>query len=118
MVSLKSIIGKKESSKKEKTAGDIPFERENMVRCLCPQCEVQKNSQCAHDKMLMLQISMRGMSPEPSEFPGMYCANGKASCDDLDPNNQCKCPNCEVWKEYELNSKQISNYFCQNGKAK
>jgi hypothetical protein len=63
-------------------------------------------------------MSMRGMSPEPSEFPGMYCANGKAVCSDLDQNQMCKCVDCEVWKENDLGSGQPGNYFCQNGKAK
>ena len=56
-----------------------------MVRCLCPQCPVQKESECAQNKMKMLQISMKGMSPEPSDFPGMYCANGKAFAATLIP---------------------------------
>lgn len=96
----------------------IEFNRENMVKCVCPQCEVQKESECAQNKMKMLQISMRGMSPEPSEFPGMYCANGKAVCSDLDLDKSCNCINCDVWKENDLASGQPGKYFCQNGKAK
>ena len=103
---------------KIETGPNIKFERENMVRCLCSQCPVQKESECAQNKMKMLQISMKGMSPEPSDFPGMYCANGKAICSDLDPDKTCKCINCDVWKENNLNSGQPSTYFCQNGKAK
>lgn len=117
------IAGKKNKNyyKKEKSntrIHDINFDRGNMIRCLCPQCPVQKNSECAQNKMKMLQISMKGMSPEPSDFPGMYCANGKAVCDDLDKNKKCKCINCDVWKENNLESKQPNKYFCQNGKVK
>lgn len=117
------LTGKKskQHSKKEKANAmihDINFDRENMIRCLCPQCPVQTNSECAQNKMKMLQISMKGMNPEPSDFPGMYCANGKAVCDDLDKHEKCKCINCDVWKENNLESKQPNNYFCQNGKVK
>lgn len=116
----KELLPQKKSSKNSKieTGPNIKFERENMVRCLCPQCPVQKESECAQNKMKMLQISMKGMSPEPSDFPGMYCANGKAICSDLDPDKTCKCINCDVWKENNLNSGQPGIYFCQNGKAK
>ncbi len=117
------LTGKKDKkySKKEKSnamISHINFDREHMIKCLCSQCPVQKNSECAQNKMKMLQISMRGMSPEPSDFPGMYCANGKAFCNDLDGNKQCNCVNCDVWKEYKLDLKQPNKYFCQNGKVK
>lgn len=119
MVNLKNIIGRKKSSKtgKKDIEFEIDFDRENMIRCLCSQCEVQKESECAQNKMKMLQISMRGMSPEPSEFPGMYCANGKAVCNDLDQNKMCNCINCDVWKENNLDSGQNQSYFCKKGKA-
>lgn len=119
---LSSLIAgkndKKYSRKEKSDTYYINFDRENMIRCLCPQCPVQKNSECAQNKMKMLQISMRGMNPEPSDFPGMYCANGKAVCDDLDKNKKCNCINCDVWKENDLELKQPNKYFCQNGKAK
>jgi hypothetical protein len=103
---------------KSEEKNQIKFNRENMLKCVCAQCGVQKESECAQNKMKMLQISMRGMSPEPSEFPGMYCANGKAVCNDLDPDKTCNCINCDVWKENDLASGQPGSYFCQNGKAK
>jgi len=114
-----SLITKRKtdtSSKEDKTY--IEFDRENMIRCLCSQCPVQKVSECAQNKMKMLQISMKGMSPEHEDFPGMYCTNGKAVCEDIDTNKKCNCINCEVWKEYKLDSKEPGIYFCKNGKAK
>jgi hypothetical protein len=114
LVKWKNIISGSLSGKEK---SDIDFDRENMIKCLCSQCPVQRNSECAQNKMKMLQISMKGMSPEPSDFPGMYCANGKAVCDDLDVHKKCQCINCEVWKKYELNSKKPDLNFCQNGKA-
>lgn len=103
---------------KTENKSQINFNRENMLKCVCPQCGVQKESECAQNKMKMLQISMRGMSPEPSEFPGMYCSNGKAICDDLDPNKMCNCVNCVIWKENDLGSGQPGSYFCQKGRVK
>lgn len=113
----KSLINRENAHKSSKNGTNIKFERDNMIKCLCIQCPVQKDSECAQNKNKMLQISMRGMSPEPEEFPGMYCANGKAACKDIDTNKKCKCVDCEVWKENELELKQPTTYFCKNGKA-
>lgn len=112
-----SIFSRENVHESSKYGTTIKFERENMIKCLCAQCPVQKESECAQNKMKMLQISMRGMSPEPEEFPGMYCAIGKAACNDLDKNKKCRCIKCEVWKENKLELKEPHMYFCQNGKA-
>lgn len=96
----------------------IEFTRENISKCLCPQCPVQAESECAQTKMKMLQESMRGMSPEPSDVPGMYCATGTATCSDLNPNKMCNCPNCDVFKENNLAQGEPGAYFCKNGAAK
>lgn len=96
----------------------IEFTGENISKCMCPQCPVQAESECAQTQMKMLQESMRGMSPEPSEVPGVYCATGIATCSDLDPNKMCNCPNCDVFKENNLAKGEPGGYFCQKGIAK
>ncbi len=96
----------------------IGFTRENISKCLCSQCPVQAESECAQTKMKMLQESMRGMSPEPSDVPGVYCATGTAACSDLDPSKMCNCPNCDVFKENNLAQREPGEYFCQKGAAK
>ncbi len=96
----------------------IEFTRENITKCLCPQCPVQAESECAQTKMKMLQESMRGMSPEPSDVPGVYCATGTATCSDIDPNKMCNCPNCDVFKENNLEQGEPKGYFCQKGAVK
>ena len=68
--------------------------------------------------MKMLQESMRGMNPEPSDVPGMYCASGTATCSDLDSGKMCNCPNCDVFKENNLKQGEPGGYFCQKGAAK
>jgi hypothetical protein len=102
----------------EETKPKIEFTRENITKCLCPQCPVQAESECAQTKMKMLQESMRGMSPEPSDVPGVYCATGTATCSDLNPNKMCNCPNCNVFKENNLEQGEPNGYFCQKGAVK
>ena len=107
----------KAESPKE-TKPKIEFTRENITKCLCPQCPVQAESECAQTKMKMLQESMRGMSPEPSDVPGVYCATGTATCSDLNPTKMCNCPNCDVFKENNLEQGEPNGYFCQKGAVK
>jgi len=107
----------KTETQKEKEP-QIKFTRENITKCLCPQCPVQAESECAQTKIRMLQESMRGMSPEPSDVPGVYCATGTATCSDLDPNKMCNCPNCNVFKENSLVHREPKAYFCQKGAVK
>lgn len=100
------------------TKSGVKFTGRNISKCLCSQCPVQAESECAQTKMKLLQESMRGMSPEPSDISGMYCATGIATCDDINPNRMCNCPQCEVFKENSLTNREHGAYFCQNGAAK
>lgn len=110
--------GKPHANAAEEKKTKIEFTRENITKCLCPQCPVQAESECAQTKMKMLQESMRGMNPEPSDVPGMYCASGTATCSDLDPDKMCNCPNCDVFRENDLKQREPEGYFCQKGAAK
>lgn len=109
--------GKTEAQSSEEKP-KIEFTMDNVSKCICTQCPVQAESECAQTKMKMLQESMTGMSPEPSDVPGVYCATGVATCGDLDPDKTCNCPNCEVFKENELAQGEPGGYFCQNGMAR
>ncbi|HEX7467745.1 MAG TPA: DUF2769 domain-containing protein, partial [Methanobacterium sp.] len=68
----------------------IDFSVKNIKRCLCPQCPVQAESECAEGKRrIMLEIawsSESGMYFERDRVPGMYCTMGKALCHDIDFN--------------------------------
>lgn len=66
----------------------------NMGHCRCPNCLVLAKSSC--DKKTVL-----------------FCAIGKATCPDLDPNQACLCPSCLVWEENNLQSM----YYCVHGSA-
>jgi len=99
----------------------VPYTIENIKRCMCPKCPVQANSKCAMDKLgnlvRELETAREGEVPEPQDVPGVYCSTGKATCQDLNPNQQCICNTCAVWNEYHLGEGAPSMYFCQNGKA-
>jgi len=63
----------------------IPYIKENIIRCLCPTCPVQENSTCAKEKMMNFQELLQSEDdPKPVDYPGMYCANGKAECEDIE----------------------------------
>ncbi len=81
-------------------------------------CLVHAESECTQTKIKMLQESMTGMNPEPSDVPRVYCATGTATCGDLDPSKLCNCSNCEIFKENNLGEGKPGGYFCQNGKAR
>jgi hypothetical protein len=99
----------------------VPFTVSNIERCRCPQCPVQAGSSCAQEKIGNLKNEMSNLpgnqAPEPQKVPGVYCSSGEATCTDLDPNEQCMCPTCEVWVEYCLDRGTPMMYFCDNGKA-
>ena len=99
----------------------VPYSRENINRCRCPQCPVQAESKCVKDKVDNLKKEMNILPadevPEPDDVPGTYCSTSRAVCKDLDPGRQCICNTCDVWKEYLLENGKPSQYFCQNGPA-
>jgi hypothetical protein len=99
----------------------VPYSRENINRCRCPQCPVQADSKCVKDKLESskkeLEKLPEGEVPNPEDVPGIYCSTGKATCRDLNPGKQCICDTCDVWKEYVLEKGTPSQYFCQNGRA-
>ena len=62
--------------------------------------------------------SESGMYFESYNVPGMYCSTGKAICKDLNPKKRCKCRECKVWLENDLENGEPNLYFCQNGQSK
>ena len=100
----------------------VDYNLENMLKCICCKCDVQTRSDCAREKTGKIQkIEAKGLEAiplfEPEEFPWLYCATGKASCHDLNFEEICKCKDCKVWKENNLASSNILEYYCRNGKA-
>ncbi len=58
------------------------------------------------------------MMPKIEDMPGPYCANGIASCKDLDFSKTCICPRCQVFKDFNLMKAKPTSYYCKDGKAK
>jgi hypothetical protein len=99
----------------------VPYTISNIRKCMCPQCPVQADSQCAKEKLESLKRELEGARevdiPGPQKVPGVYCSTGKATCQDLHPERGCICNTCAVWREYNLQNVKPVMYFCQKGKA-
>lgn len=99
----------------------IDFSMKNIEKCLCMRCAVQIESQCVKDKQkLMLLMKNQDLdSPMmmgPDRVPGLYCSTGKATCKDIDTKKVCKCNECLIWKENNLEKGTPARYFCREGK--
>lgn len=99
----------------------VPYNEENINRCKCPLCPVQADSLCVQNRLQIsrqeLENAPEGEAPNPEDVPGVYCSEGKASCQDLNFERQCICGTCDVWKEYDLKDAGPNNHFCQQGRA-
>ena len=103
--------------------GKVEFNAENVAKCQCVKCPVQANSECFKNKLRGMQEMMSedvdiATVIEPKDVPGIYCANGKAVCTDLDTHEICKCGECPIWTEYGLNKGEPGSYFCRDGAAR
>lgn len=113
--------GEATEKKGRNTGSIVPYAAENINRCRCSECPVQADSDCAMDKLQKSKQEMEKMPaeevPDPEDVPGIYCSQGKASCQDLNFERQCICGSCDVWKDYNLKDVDPNNHFCQHGKA-
>ena len=99
----------------------VPYNEENINRCRCPQCPVQADSLCVQNRLQVSKQEMEnapeGEAPNPDDVPGVYCSEGRATCQDLNFDRECICGSCEVWKEYDLKDANPDNHFCKQGRA-
>ncbi len=96
---------------------EIEFNAENIGKCLCIKCKVQK-TQCVHDKLILLQE--RALSSSiigPKEFPALHCVSGIENCSDLNENEECLCGDCPIYMENDLESGSPERYFCLDGQS-
>lgn len=89
----------------------VEYTQANIDKCWCGRCPVQIKSACVKD--LAQEAEGVGELPSPAQLGGLYCATGRAICDDLDTVNLCNCPACLVWAEHELGA----NHYCVLGMA-
>ena len=95
----------------------VPFNRENINMCSCGGCPVQAQSTCAKGKMDAVAGALKVQPLQPKEIPFVYCATGKAACNDLDMHQKCQCPSCPVFQKYSLSKASRVAYYCRDGKA-
>ncbi|MDD4358604.1 MAG: DUF2769 domain-containing protein [Candidatus Pacebacteria bacterium] len=95
----------------------IDFTKENMEKCQCLRCPVQDTSECVKTKLENLKNLNPDILPDAQDFPGVYCANGCAYCEDLNREKECQCPTCGIWEDYGLGNATPSFKYCQNGKV-
>lgn len=101
----------------------VEYTAGNIAKCQCTNCPVQTKSECFKGKLRKMQEMMSedvdiASIIEPEDVPGLYCSTGKASCTDLDAHQICKCGECLLWTEYELNTGTPGSYFCRDGAAR
>ena len=101
----------------------VEFNAENVMKCICNTCPVQAKSECAMEKnkkmqeMIAEDIDLASIIG-PEDVPGVYCANGKAICNDLYFHEECQCVKCPIFKENNLMKGKPMSYFCRDGEAK
>lgn len=89
----------------------VHYDERNFELCHCPSCKVDQASECVQ-KRLLRETELREL-PDKNEVARVYCASGAATCEGLDFEKQCQCPNCEVWYSYDI----PTQYFCKKGAA-
>ena len=99
-------------------SGLVPFNLDNVNRCMCPGCPVQSDSQCVDEKMAMLGPAPLSTLPTANDMPGEYCAAGSAECGDIDTNRACSCFGCSVYLESNLAGGEPTCYFCRDGSSR
>ncbi len=102
---------------RQTAAINVPFSLDNVKKCLCPSCPVQQDSQCVKEKAKNMKQAMSSNPMDRTALPANYCATGKATCQDIDTNQDCICPSCAVFGQYNLDNGTPVMYYCKDGKA-
>jgi len=96
----------------------VPFVAANVTRCLCPKCPVQKASVCVTGKMSKIGDALKVNPLKRADIPGVYCASGTATCEDINTNQSCQCGSCAVFAEFKLAGGKPVGYYCRDGSAR
>ena len=99
----------------------IDFTMENIKKCVCTRCAVQTESQCVKDKLKIMHLITQQdldspMMMGPDRVPGLYCSTGEATCKDIKTKRVCKCIDCPIWNENNLETSDPNRHFCKHGK--
>lgn len=96
----------------------VPYNKENITRCMCAQCPVQGQSSCASEEIADLDEALQENPLDREKIPAEYCSSGSASCKDLDFRRTCICGSCPVFAEYNLATGEPAGYFCRYGSTR
>lgn len=101
----------------------IKYNLENMEKCICCICKVQRSKECPQKMTKYVQgLESEGVDTltmlKPEEFPWLYCKIGKTICGDLDYKEECLCKECPVWMENSLNDNFPNEFYCKYGQSK
>jgi hypothetical protein len=96
----------------------VDYTRDTYNMCLCGGCPVNRSSDCVRKQEKALEpwyerIEKEDLLPDGKDMPGIYCATGKSTCEDLGGTKSCLCPACPVNIEWHLSN----NYYCLKGSA-
>lgn len=100
--------------------GRVVYNLENMEKCDCCICKVQRYSDCPRDRTKKIQ-SMEAKDIDAlsvldmKEFPWLYCATGLTECTDLNFEEECLCKDCKVFKENHLSNYYPEDLYCRKG---
>ena len=116
------IINSRQGWLKVSKSLKVPYTKENIGRCMCPECPVLAGSECAGKKLKSLRDEIshleKGDVQEPENIWRVHYSNGITTCRDLDTAQPCICNVCAVWQEYRLAIGNPAGYFCKNGRAR
>lgn len=96
----------------------VPFVVANATRCNCPKCPVQGASACVKGKMAKINDALKSNPLQRADIPGVYCASGTATCQDINTNQNCMCGSCPVFAEFKLAGGKPVGYYCRDGSSK
>lgn len=100
--------------------GRVDYTLENMEKCDCCICKVQRYSNCPRKRTKKIQaMEARDIDTlsvlDMKEFPWLYCATGLTECRDLDFDEECLCKNCKVFLENDLSRYDPDEIYCREG---
>jgi hypothetical protein len=97
----------------------VPFTEASIEKCRCGYCPVQSDSNCIKQVESQLPKNRKKVPLKHEEVPGVYCASGKATCNDLNFKSSCVYGTCSIFnEEYHFADNSPAGYFCKGGKAR
>ncbi len=95
----------------------VPFTAESVDKCMCGQCPVQQNSSCVKESDSKMEQAKKKNPMQREDIAGLYCASGKAFCNDLNFRTRCNCGTCSIFHDdFDMAGDRPAGYFCKGGR--